>query len=104
MDIAVIDDTGVRVAVASVPWTWFRGRISAGESDFGQMGPLHLGVPNTTVAPDEVISWTMEPPHYYIVNVGMWAFTDRSTGIGGAAAESQVGGTVTNIWVAWEPS
>ena len=98
MDIEVFDDTGVRVSVASVPWTWFRKRISANEFDSGRMGPLHIGVPPTS---EEVVSWTMEPGHYYLVNVGMWAFTDRSTGIGGAAVQSLIEGTVTNIWVAW---
>src|SRR5262249_32529854 len=77
VELTVVDDTGV--AVVSRPWTWDRIRVSGTETTLRQQGPLHMGIP-----PDlpELVTWTTQPGRDYTVNVGMWAFTDRSTGAG----------------------
>jgi hypothetical protein len=95
LEMTVNDDAGE--VVAGGPWTWCRMRISGTESASGQFGPVDFGLP----ADLPYLSWTSQPGREYTVNVGMWAFTDRSTGIGVAAVQSAIQGIVKNIWVAF---
>jgi hypothetical protein len=42
----------------------------------------------------------MQPGRQYTFNVGIWVFTDRSTGVGGAAVQALFEGNVSSLWVA----
>ena len=50
---------------------------------------------NHTIAGPE-LQFTAQAGHTYTVNAGIWAFTDKSSGIGAAA--SQLHGFVTKMW------
>ena len=60
------------------------------------MGPLAVAVP---LGDPESLFFTMQPGREYTFNVGLWVFSDRSTGIGAAGAQSLIQGTVTTIWI-----
>lgn len=79
--------------VGFTPRKLWRGRVSAGlghpdefataDSEGFDKGP-----------PGMELSWTMLPGHQYTFNVGAWVFADRSSGAGGAAAQSIIDGQI----------
>jgi hypothetical protein len=82
--------------IASLNSQWWRRRISANESASDQRGPASIAVP---LGLPEELTWTMQPGREYTFNVGIWAFTDRSTGIGAAAVQAVIQGVVSKIWI-----
>jgi hypothetical protein len=87
LDLAVFD-SGQFVTLASAK-LW-RKRVSGGEDAQGSQ-------PNHMIAGPE-LQFTAQAGHTYTVNAGIWAFTDKSSGIGAAAAASQLQGFVTKMW------
>jgi hypothetical protein len=83
--------------IASITSKWWRRRISANESA-SDRAAAHVAVPFDAPPQDE-LTWTMLPGRQYTFNVGIWAFSDRSTGIGAAGVQSLIDGTVTKIWI-----
>jgi hypothetical protein len=56
------------------------------------------GQPNHLITGPEV-QFTIHPGREYTFNAGIWAFSDRSTGIGAGAVQSLLQGTLTRMWV-----
>ena len=88
LDIAVFD-SGQFITVASRK-LW-RKRVSGGEEAQGSQ-------PNQQITGPE-LAFTAQAGHTYTVNAGIWAFSDKSSGIGTAAAASQLHGFMTKISV-----
>ena len=90
MDLAAFEEDRL-VGIVSVK-LW-RRRVSANpdEEAHGETGPLLVGFPGAG------LTFRMNPGHQYTFNVGMWVFTDRSPGVGAAAAQSVIQGTTTSI-------
>ncbi|MDP8922959.1 MAG: hypothetical protein M3O34_08805 [Chloroflexota bacterium] len=84
--------------VASASEKLWRHRVSATySSGFDEHGAGGEG-PYAVTEPRELV-FTMNPGHEYTFNVGIWVFTDRSTGAGAAAAQSLLQGNVLAITV-----
>ncbi len=45
------------------------------------------------------LQFTLRAGHGYTFNAGVWVYSDRSTGVGGGAAQSLLQGTLTRMWV-----
>lgn len=87
-DLTVFEDGRFLVGANAQLW---RERISAGEERRGGDGPRPMTGPE--------LQFTMVPGRTYSFNAGIWVVTDRSTGIGAAAAQSLLQGTVTRMWM-----
>jgi hypothetical protein len=94
MDIAAFEDGRLVGILSEKMW---RNRVSASlfsphEEGHGVEGPVIRG-PQHLVFP-------MNPGHEYAYNVGIWVFTDRSTGIGTGGAQSLIEG-FTSMMPLW---
>jgi hypothetical protein len=78
--------------IASTSDRLWRKKISAGESASGG--------PGSTEYRPSALRFAMQPGRQYTFNVGIWVFTDRSTGVGGAAVQALFEGNVSSLWVA----
>ncbi|MFD9358686.1 hypothetical protein [Streptomyces sp. NPDC060031] len=87
-ELTVFEDGRLLVAASRKLW---RARISAGESSSGGEG-AHL-----ITGPE--LQFTIQPGRGYTFNAGIWVYSDRSTGVGGAAVQSLLQGVVTRMWV-----
>ncbi|MBM7440941.1 hypothetical protein [Streptomyces sp. HB132] len=87
-ELTVFEDGRLLAAVGRKLW---RARISAGESSSGGQGPFLITGPE--------LQFTLQPGRGYTFNAGIWVYSDRSTGIGGAAVQSLLQGVVTRMWV-----
>jgi hypothetical protein len=78
--------------VASASHRLWRARVSAslGDPDDSESG---AGGPYAVTEPSE-LAFAMTPGHEYTFNVGIWLFSDRSTGVGLAAADALLQGNV----------
>ncbi|MEU6981554.1 MULTISPECIES: hypothetical protein [unclassified Streptomyces] len=87
-ELTVFEDGRFLVGAGTQLW---RSRISAGEESRGGDGPRPMTGPE--------LQFTMVPGRSYVFNAGIWVVTDRSTGIGAAAAQSLLQGTITRMWM-----
>jgi hypothetical protein len=87
-DLAVFEDGRFLVLADRKLW---RKRIGAGEEDA-------FTSPTAAITGPE-LAFTMRPGHEYSFNAGIWVYTDRTNGIGAAAAVSQLVGTISRMWV-----
>jgi hypothetical protein len=87
-EITVFEDGHFLTGASRQLW---RRRISAGESTSG-------GEPDHVITGPE-LDFTIRAGHGYTFNAGIWVFSDRSSGIGAAAAQSLLQGFVTRMWV-----
>ena len=94
VELTVLENGRLIASVATQIW---RRRISANESgsDTQQFGRMDLPPPNTP------LRFTMSPGREYAFNIGLWAFTDRSTGVGGAAVQGLVEGNTSLMQASW---
>jgi hypothetical protein len=92
-ELTVFEDGQFLAAASRKLW---RSRVSTGpfnpdESASGGQGPQFFAGPE--------LQFTIRAGHGYTFNAGIWAFSDRSTGAGGAAVQSLLQGTVSRMWV-----
>lgn len=87
-EITVFEDGRLLAAASRKLW---RKRISGNESASDAQGPQVFTGPE--------LQFTIHPGREYTFNAGIWVFTDRSTGVGAAAVQSLLQGTVTRMWV-----
>ncbi|MER8041419.1 hypothetical protein [Streptomyces sp. NPDC094032] len=87
-ELTVFEDGHFLVGANAQLW---RSRISAGEESRGGDGPRPMAGPE--------LQFTMVPGRSYVFNAGIWVVSDRSPGIGAAAAQSLLQGTVTRMWM-----
>lgn len=86
-DLAIFEE-GRYVTGAGIK-LW-RKRVSSGESDQG-VRPKHL-----ITGPE--LQFNMNPGRQYTFNAGIWAFSDRTNGIGSAGAQARLQGMLTRMW------
>ncbi|MCE0448030.1 MULTISPECIES: hypothetical protein [Streptomyces] len=78
-ELAVFEDGRFLTSASRRLW---RSRISGFEEAQGRDGPLSITTPN--------VEFNLRPGHGYSVNAFIWVVTDRSTGVGAAAAVSRI--------------
>jgi hypothetical protein len=83
--------------VASASHKLWRERVSASLGDLDESGS-GAGGPFAVTEPSELV-FTMTPGREYTFNVGIWVFSDRSTGVGAAAADSLLQGNVLALTI-----
>jgi hypothetical protein len=82
--------------IASGGFQMWRKRVSNGERSQDQQGPFSFSVPNNTTG----LTFAMQPGRQYTFNVGLWTATDKSSGVGAAAAQS-LGQGFVSMMQAW---
>jgi hypothetical protein len=87
-DLAVFEDGSFVGVVDHKLW---RSRIGPNEERNGAEGPRELF--------SNALNFQLGPDHGYSVNVGVWALSDRSPGIGAAAVQSLIEAVVSEITV-----
>ncbi|MFC8510476.1 hypothetical protein ACFU3J_31220 [Streptomyces sp. NPDC057411] len=87
-DLAVFENGRFLVNAFSQLW---RARISGNEERTGGDGPRPMTGPD--------VQFFMNPGAVYTFHAGIWVVTDRSTGLGAAAAQSLLQGTVNRMWM-----
>jgi len=66
---------------------------SSNETADDREGPIHIGVPKT-----DPRTFTMQPGRSYTFNIGLWVFSDRTPGVGVAAANAVLEGNIALMW------
>lgn len=74
----------------------WRSRVSG--SVFSPSESTSGGQGNHVITGPE-LQFTMRQGHGYTFDAGIWAYSDRSTGIGAGAVQSLVEATLTRMWV-----
>jgi hypothetical protein len=87
-EITVFEDGRLLAAADRKLW---RRRVSGNESASDGQGPQVITGPE--------LEFTIHPGREYTFNAGIWVFSDRSSGVGAAAVQSLLQGTVTRMWV-----
>jgi hypothetical protein len=86
-DLAIFEDgrylTGANIKL-------WRVRVSSGEDSHG-------GQPSHLIAGPE-LQFTMQAGRTYTFNAGIWAYSDRTNGIGSAGAQARLQGMLTKMW------
>ncbi|MFB6560763.1 hypothetical protein ACFCYH_18100 [Streptomyces sp. NPDC056400] len=86
--LSVFEDGRFLTGTSNKMW---RRRISGTEAATGGMGP------QIVTAPD--FEFNLRSGHAYSVNAGIWVVTDRSPGVGVAAAQSVMSARLTRMWL-----
>ena len=79
--------------IMSSSFKWWRKRISINETADDREGPIHIDVPKT-----DPRTFTMQPGRSYTFNIGLWVFSDRTPGVGVAAANAVLEGNIALMW------
>lgn len=92
-ELTVFEDGRFLAAASRKLW---RSRVSGSfgdpdESASGGQGPQLIAGPE--------FQFTIRAGHEYTFNAGIWAFSDRSTGVGAGAVQSLMEGIITRMWV-----
>jgi hypothetical protein len=87
-EITVFENGRLLAAASRKLW---RKRVSGNESASDGLGPQVFTGPE--------LQFTIHPGREYTFNAGIWVFSDRSSGVGAAAVQSLLEGTVTRMWV-----
>ena len=92
-ELTVFEDGQFLTAAARKLW---RSRVSGSfgdpdESSSGSQGPQLFAGPE--------FQFTIRAGHNYTFNAGIWAYSDRSTGVGAGAVQSIMEGIITRMWV-----
>jgi hypothetical protein len=89
--IALEDGRLVNIASAKL----WRHRVSVNERTVDVRPPFVVNEPS-------VLEFKMHPGHEYIFNVGVWAISDRTPGVGFGAAQSLIEGIVQSMTIEQE--